>query len=1661
MDRWDHLCVLIEQMLNKFINKYKLRKPLKLLAVVFSSLLLFLVLLIVAIRIPAVQRVIVNKVKTTLQQKLQTELSIGHLYLTFPKKIEVQDFYLEDRSNDTLLYLSELSVDISLYALLERNISVSSIYIEGITGNVAKIGDGKFNFSFIEEAFAADTVPKKTRINPWNFDIENIMIKRLKFDYQDKILDSHISAYWTDLTLDVKKIDFEASVYMLESLELTGANIEYKDTGEVPVAVSDTDTKVTDMPNVEVDKLTIENTKFSFDLPQVRTNGDIGSLLLKTKSFDLNSLSAEVSLFELSNSHIQVSLPDDTLVARETSAQNKGVSSMPDIRIDQFKLLNNSVQYDLGTLKARSSKYFDPKHIHLNKISSKLDQVVVGADLSYSAEIKAFSFITSGQFELRELSGDVQFSDQKILVKDLEISTPYSQLSTRLESSYPAIDEIMGPETTISLDIKASTIAYEDVNYFYPELGEVVKPITSSLSLKASVEGSFNNLDINDLKLSLLNNTSLSASGNIKHFLTDSLPAIDSIVITLSSARKDIKRMLPDSLIPKNIALPERFKIVARVDQKLDSIVANIKLNSEYGALEIKSGLLYHDSIPHYEMNLSSKAFDVGKLLKQKKKDLDSLKVAVDMQGHGTTLKNGKLNLSALVENLRYQNYIYDSLRLTAGLTEEIITLDLGILDEHIKVTMDGSADLSDPNSHYKLKMKVDKAALGRLRLVRDPLIVKGVVSADIKTKDFRKIDGEIAIKSFSANNGIDTYEFDSLVYASFDQDGQTNLSLRSDMLEGNFKGNVDAASLVTVFSRHLDQYYDFMPDTSVVEEDVRFTFDFNVKDTDLLTEIILPELSDFRPGIWKGAFDSRTDDLMMQFDITHLTYGEIMIDDLVFTVDSDPKTLQSSLYIDKISNKKMKIFGLAFGFSVADNQMVSNLSIQDSLSEVKYRITTLINSLAEGYMISMNPDSLLLDYKQWSIPPDNNIVLKNNQIETNEFVLSRDGHEISFSKNSISDSLLKVNFKEVKLSTISSAIESNKQIFDGLLNGDVSITMPPAQLKILADIKVENFKYLDYLWGDVGIKVDGIQNEKYNLNGWIKGGENVANFSGNYISPETGQESENIDLALELKKFELETLSPILVEVVKDLSGIVKGTATVTGSMKNLDIDGKLSLTNTKFNPLMLNNGLSIKEETIIIKNSKVSLNKFVLKDVKRNSATLNGSVTLVQPSYYKFDMKIETRDFLVLNTFKGDNDLFYGQLRTDGVASISGSSSRPKVDLNLEISPESNVTYVIPETKYTALNHDHVVRFINDKRQEPQQVELNQRLDSLSFKGIQLDANLSIKDKSALTIVIDPVTSDKLVVKGNAALSLQIDLKGDIVLNGRYSLTEGYYDFSFYKLVKRKFDVKRGSSIAWKGDPFEAVLDITASHHVEAPAYDLIANQLSSASAGDLERYKQRLPFIVNINVDGGLSQPEISFEIDMPERERGSFGGNVYARIQDLNTRESDLNKQVFALLILKRFMSDTPLQSESGYNLEGNARRSASRILSDQLNRLTDNIKAVDLNVNLESSQDYSSGEVKNNTQLELGLSKTLLNDRLQVSVAGNVSLEGQEQQQFSDYVGDLILEYSITPDGRFRVTGFRRSDYDIISGDVIESGAGIIYVKDYNTLKELFQSNDEN
>ena len=137
-----------------------------------------------------------------------------------------------------------------------------------------------------------------------------------------------------------------------------------------------------------------------------------------------------------------------------------------------------------------------------------------------------------------------------------------------------------------------------------------------------------------------------------------------------------------------------------------------------------------------------------------------------------------------------------------------------------------------------------------------------------------------------------------------------------------------------------------------------------------------------------------------------------------------------------------------------------------------------------------------------------------------------------------------------------------------------------------------------------------------------------------------------------------------------------------------------------------------------------------------------------------------------------------------------------------------------------------------------------------------------------------------------------------------------------------------------------------------------------------------------------------------------------------------------------------------------------RSTVGKFLSAQLNQLTSKaLPGVELNFDIQSYEDYQSGQAEGRTQVEIGLKKQLFNERLSVQLGGSIDVEGERarQNQATDIASDIQIEYRLTKDGRYRLKGFRHNQYEgAIEGQLVETGIGIVYVRDFNRWKNIFR-----
>jgi hypothetical protein len=534
---------------------------------------------------------------------------------------------------------------------------------------------------------------------------------------------------------------------------------------------------------------------------------------------------------------------------------------------------------------------------------------------------------------------------------------------------------------------------------------------------------------------------------------------------------------------------------------------------------------------------------------------------------------------------------------------------------------------------------------------------------------------------------------------------------------------------------------------------------------------------------------------------------------------------------------------------------------------------------------------------------------------------------------------------------------------------------------------------------------------------------------------------------------------------MIRNASGSVNGNISIKGSVNEPKIDGPINFDKASFATSVLGSQYKIDGENIIATENGFHFEDFVVRDTANNELRLNGTVQTPNFTNYNFDLDVNATNFQVLNTTKKDNKIYYGKLVITSNMHVGGTEAAPDIDGNITVNDGTDLSVVIPQQEPGVVAREGIVEFVD--MDAPENDTLFLAYDSLNtspFKGMNIITNIEIRKEAVFNIIIDEANGDFINVQGEAVLTTGIDPSGKTTLVGNYELEKGAYEITF-NFLRRRFDIQKGSRITWLNEPTKATMDVSAVYIANTAPIDLVQNQIAASSQAIRNTYMQKLPFEVKLRMTGELMKPELAFDIVLPLDKNYGVSNDIITqvdrRLQELRQEPGETNRQVFALLLLNRFVGQNPLASSTPvFSASSYARQSVSKLMTEQLNKLAAGlIDGVDLTFDVTSADDYTTGEQRSRTDLNIGLSKRLLNERLTVSVGSNFELEGPKNsnQNASNVFGDLSINYSLSRDGRYMIRFYRKNRYEgVVDGYIIETGVSFLISVDYNRFSELLR-----
>tara|TARA_R110002012_G_scaffold318227_1_gene536164 strand:+ start:112739 stop:117706 length:4968 start_codon:yes stop_codon:yes gene_type:complete len=1642
-------------MQKKKSNYRFLRRTLRLIAVLF--LLIFALLLF--IRSPWGQSIIVAKATGFVAKKTGAKVEIKKLFITFSGNAFIEGLYLEDKKGDTLVYSKSLEANIPIAPLVfKNNITVKSLQWDGLQANITRNdGSEDYNFSFLIDAFAStDTTTRDTtaQSEPLKIDVGTLDFTNFKIDFRDELggLFAKLDLGYVLLSLD--KIDLEAMAFEVDEILLENTNINYRQTKP---SISE-DATATTLPCIQLHHLKFKNVKANY---QAEPNGisakiNLDEFQLKLPKADIATNDYNASFVSLKNSSI--TLKQRTLkVVDSTSDTSTSVFEWPMflINVDEIDFENNRIYYVTNENSIKKNE-FNPENLKFDNFYLKAQ------NLSYepkkaNVKLQKLSFGEQSGFQLQNLSLNASLNNTSASITELNAQTNNSILNGNLKLSYGSIQNLMKnvDKTSIKTQLTNFEINLNDALYFQPQLKKNANFITASnnnIAGNLKAEGTLQQLNIADFNLIWGENTSISARGILNNFTDTEKLQFNFNKIEARTTSTAISKFIPqDSL---SISMPSALSLSATARGKLDDITADAFLKTSEGSVTISGNFKNSTSIA-FQGNLAVDSLQLGKILNNEQ--LGLVDFTLDFDGNGNSLNTLNGNLKADFEQLNYNDYDFSNLKLNGTIVNGTGEVNVNFKDENLNLTSKTSINLDALGTDIKLNMNLIGADFLRLGITKEDIKIAVELDAKVKTnEDGFKLDAQIF-------NGVAVYDNQQYRLSTIDisskiNDFTTEARIESDFLKGNLSANASPSALNKALIKQFKNYFsDSIPQISETDS-IRLNLNLRVLPDPIITKVFFKEIKELDSIYVQADFNAETKKINAKLKLPAAIYQGVALDSLALDLVGDAENLKFSAGFEKIHVapvfiKKTLVTGvleqkkLQLNFNAYnEEQIVASISSQ----------ATFKNDSLKFYI---NPSNLVLNTEKWMLPETNEISIINGGFNFKDFKLNRETQEIFIGNtiDGIQKKHLGVDFTNFKLQSLLSILNPDEALVSGIVNGTFILEDNNGASGIIADFNISDFAALQNPLGNLAINASSSSGNNYDFDLALKDAGINLNLNGDYAAAETGA---SLNLDLNINRVELKAIEKFSNGMIKNTEGFLSGNIDVSGTTSAPEYQGLVKFNETKFNIAALNSIFKITDESLKINNKGLYFDTFSIADVNNNTFSLTGSIETENQTNPTFDIQFKAEQFQVLNSTIEDNALFYGKASFDADISVKGNLKLPKVAGKLRVRKITDVTYVIPESQLDVQERDGVVIFVN--RENPDNIlTRNDEQEKLPFfRGFDVKTILEIADDAKFNVIIDEKTGDNLAVSGDASLNLSVEPNGRVNLSGRYELNSGHYETNLYNLVSRRFEINPGSTITWQGNPQDAKLDVTAVYKVETSASPLMSSVTSGQDISQTRKYQQVLPFVVYLNVDGELLEPQLSFGLDMPRDEQGALGGAVYGRVQQLNQQEDELNRQVFSLLALNRFFPDSGSDGSSG-GTTAIARDNVNRVLSDQLNVFSSEIlgnSGFDLDFDLDSFTDYQGENPQDRTQLNINAKQKLFNDRLIVSAGSAVDVEGSAQagQEATPIIGNVSLEYLLTKDGRYRLRGFRKNEYEnIIDGQLIVTGVALIFNREFNKFSQLF------
>lgn len=1257
-------------------------------------------------------------------------------------------------------------------------------------------------------------------------------------------------------------------------------------------------------------------------------------------------------------------------------------------------------------------------------------------------------------FVLDEFSGNFRLSPMFLVADSLLVKTPNSDIDLDLVFDYHGWPSYLRftDEVVMTSDIRPSEVNLIDIGHFAPHL----LVMDNELRIGGQVKGSVNNLRVKDFRFTYGRNTRFRGDVRLYGLPDVRETYIHTSVDEFTITRSDIESFaIPGALryipVPDEIGILGTININGSFTGFYDDFVSTADFVSDIGSITTDISLRQNEDHTDvvYDGKLRARRFHIGKFLNLEDY-LGEMDMEADIHGSGLSGETANINMTGNIDSLLFMQRTFNEVHVRGDIAEKKFNGHLNVKDDLVNFIFDGILDFNQEKPLFDFTADINDADLYKLNMLdRDSLLRLSVaLNCNFIGLELEDLEGRVMIDSLEFTEGEKSWSMNHLALISLKDTGYyRRIMLTSDILDAVVQGSFTIREMTYAIDslvNHQFSKWSFMPEPDFNLRDQSLAFSLEIKESDDFLEIFVPGLQIWNSSTIDGMFSSKEGIAEVTGLFPYVNYLGMQSDGIRILANAQEGRSSLNIKTDQILLKdrgmkdtlqlglenfsldcKLDQDSLKFAL-VWDDEDV----IRRNMADIKGYYTFIDTSRS---MLHFSKAYAIINDSLWTMSENNSMTFGKRYLEFSKFNFIG-GQQKLMLQGKLSENptdTMNVDFNNWRMSNFDIIYRNYNFDLNGIIDGTFGISNAYQMPNFFSNLNITDLEMNNVLIGDAEIRSLWNNNKQsVDIDSKIIYHGNVSDsrvmgLAGSYYPQ---KKTDNLNFTLEMNNFRIEALNSFVNSYVSDLSGVASAKLHISGSTKMPETQGQLKLMRSGCRIDYLNTIYSF-AHTIDFNPGAISISNMIIYDSVGNQAIANGKITHNYLKDFYFDLSVKPQDFVCLYTNRYHNNVFYGDGIVSGEVKFYGPMDDFHIDADVETSKGADITIPL-NNSLTVTENDFVVF-----RNEEKDIDEIASKYSVNLKGLNLDFRIGISN-TAETMIILPGNMGNISSRGYGDIQFTVDPRGEFNIFGDYNFLGGTFFFSLQNLINRRFEIIQGGHIDFTGNPYNADVDLKALYRLKTSLSGLGAS-ISPEFEG------QRVNVNAFLGLRGKLANPDINFSIDFPNV-KDEIKTTIYAV---LDTNDAMLmNQQMVSLLLMNSFS-----YASSSPNMAGSSLNIVTSQLSNWLSQIS---RDFDIGIN------YISGDEINQDELEVALSTQFFDNRLIVD--GNVGVmttqKDASQQDASNIVGDVNIEYKLRPDGRIRLRAFNRSN-NINTLDYYSpytQGVGIFYTKEFDRFGDIFK-----